>query len=49
MTNYKYRINYKIKIKQKTCDNFFFSYNSITTRVLRKDLTHILCLQYLIS
>jgi hypothetical protein len=43
-------INYKIKIKQKTCGNYFFgSYNSIATSVPLKDLTHMIGLQYLIS
>ncbi len=33
MINYKFQINYKIKIKQKSCGKFFCSYNSIATRV----------------
>ncbi len=37
MINYKFQINYKIKIKQKACEKFFFSYNSIATRVPLKD------------
>jgi hypothetical protein len=41
---YKLQINYKNKIKQKTC-----SYNSIVTSVPLKYLTHMLCLQYFIS
>jgi len=48
--NYKFQINYKIKIKQKACGKVVFnSYNSIATKVTLKDLTHMFYLQYLIS
>jgi hypothetical protein len=49
MINYKIQINYKIKIKHKTCGIFFGSCNSIAIRVKLKDLTHMFCLQDLIS
>jgi hypothetical protein len=49
MIDYKFQINYKIKIKQKNVKNIFCSYNSIAIRVPLKDLTHMFCVQYLIS
>jgi hypothetical protein len=49
MINYKFQINYKIEIKQKACGICFCNYNSIAIRVPLKDLTHMLCLEYLIS
>jgi hypothetical protein len=45
MINYKFQINYKIKIKQKNVGMFFCNYNSIVTKVPLKDLAHMLCLQ----
>jgi hypothetical protein len=49
MINYKFQINYKIKLNKKHVGIFFCSYNSITTRVQLKNLTHLFCFQYLIS
>jgi len=42
MINYKFQINYIIKIKQKTCGNFL---KKFTTQLQLKDLTHMLCFQ----
>jgi hypothetical protein len=50
MINYKFQINYNFKNQIESMWEFLFVITiSIATRVSLKDLTHMLCLQYLIS